>query len=305
MNKYIGSLLLVGALSTATAASAQDVVEVVSITTDVVNPYLPQQGDFAFGVDLFPIVKTVCNAFSDDYKYDNEGVGGTPFFYDTEDMYTRPNLSIMGKYMITDKWAAKVNVGVRFRNATMRNYVDDQLGIYNDPNSEAKVIDTRSISEAGCTFMVGAEYRLGKRRVQGIFGFGLLAGFSSKSVKYTYGNQMTDINREPTTYGWNDGFSVPSGYRVTSANYSGPNCALGAYGSVGAEWFVGKKIALGASVDLYCYGSWSSKGVVHSEGYNNAYGKIENRTDLVSPGNRGAALGTDNIGGSLYTIFYF
>lgn len=293
MNKYITSAILAFALTSSSAFAQSENTE---------NPYLPQKGDFAFGIDLVPIVKTIGGAF--DNNYDDEKFGGTPFLYDTEDMYLKPNVSIMGKYMITNKWAAKVNIGLHVRNNTDRQYVDDQLGLFLDPNSEAKVVDSRSISEAGCTFMVGGEYRLGSRRVQGVFGFGLLAGFSSKSVKYSYGNKLTDFNQNPTGY-YSEYMGQPNGYRVTRANYDGPNCALGVYGSAGIEWFVGKKIALGASVDLYCYGSFSSKAVVHSEGFNKAYQSVDKHTDLVKPGTAGAAFGTDNLGGSLYAIFYF
>lgn len=302
MKKILSSLFIVSAAIMGSSAVAQEVVEVVTYTQE--NPYLPKQGDFAVGIDLIPIVKTVCNAFSDNYKYDNEGVGGVPFLYDTENMYTRPNVSIMGKYMITNQWAAKVNIGLHLRNNTERVYVEDQLNTYLDPNSNAKVVDSKSLTESGCTFQLGAEYRLGKHRVQGIFGFGILAGFSTKNVKYSYGNELTDFNRNPIS-GFDSKSSIAPNYRVTSSNFEGPNGAFGVYGSVGLEWFVGKKIALGASVDLYCYGTWSSKAVEHSEGFNEAYQKVEKRTDLVSPGNKGAAFGTDNIGGSLYTIFYF
>lgn len=304
MKKYISSLAVLSCLAFSSAVNAQDVVEVVSFSTQAENSYLPQQGEFAFGVDLVPIVRTIGDAFSRGNKYDNETFGGTPFLFDTEDMYTKPTVSIMGKYMITDHWAARINVGLRLRNINTRSYVDDQLGLYLNPNSEAKVVDSRKLTESGCTFMLGAEYRLGKRRVQGIFGFGVLAGFSTKSVSYSYGNKITDFNRLPVS-AFNDESGQPAGYRVLSSNYEGPNAAVGAYGTIGVEWFVGRKIALGASVDLYCYGSWSSKAVVKSEGFNDAYNSIEHRTDVVSPGNRGVAFGTDNIGGSLYTIFYF
>ncbi|MCH5218520.1 MAG: hypothetical protein J1F07_08260 [Muribaculaceae bacterium] len=304
MNKFFSSCLIAAALSTATAASAQEVVEVVSYTATVENPYLPQKGDFAFGVDLVPIIKTIGGAFSSSNKYGDEKFGGTPFTYDTEDMYLKPNVSIMGKYMITNKWAAKVNIGLHVRNTSTSQFVEDQLGLYLDPNSNAQVVDKRKITESGCTFMLGAEYRLGHRRVQGVFGFGLLAGFSTKSAKYTYGNQITELNRTPAN-AFNAAGPQPTGYRITSQNYDGPNACFGGYGSVGIEWFVGKKIALGASVDLYAYGSWTSRAVVHSEGFNEAYQAVEKRTDLVSPGNGGASFGTDNLGGSLYTIFYF
>ena len=60
---------------------------------------LPEKGDCAIGVDLVPILRTLGTVFWG--SKNPMGFQGTPhkFFYD----YPNPNVSIMGKYMISKK----------------------------------------------------------------------------------------------------------------------------------------------------------------------------------------------------------
>jgi len=291
MRKYIISAILA---AVALTAAAQETAKV---------NYLPEKGDWAFGVDVVPLLKTIGGSYKSD---ETPGVGGTVFSPDLETTFVKPNVSIMGKYMLTDKWGVKVNLGVTFINKNRRLYTPDDLDAAIS-TGEAKVVDSRRTTRSGGSLMAGMEYRLGKHRVQGVFGFGLLFGFTTDKVTYSYGNTMTGLNQNPGTAFPNpDGSDIiPDGYRVTSNTFDGPNFVLGAYGSAGAEWFVAPKISIGASVDLYLYGAMGSKGIVKSEGYNAAYGQVEERTDLYSPGSTGFNFGTDNIGGSLYMTFYF
>ncbi len=287
MKKTILSLMA-ACLLCGSAATAQEAKPAVR--------YTPEAGDFAVGVDLVPLFRTIGGAFNDS----ETPVGGKPFEYD--DMYSiRPDVSIIGKYMLTDSWGLKVNLGVRLRHKTNRAYVQDDLQAYLNPVSDVQVIDVAKTTQSGGSLMAGAEYRIGHRRVQGIVGFGVLFGFSTNEDRYTYGNKITSFNQQPSQalgYTYNGG-------RVLSCNNDGPNFAAGAYGSLGAEWFVAPKVALGAEVNLSLYGVFGSKAVVKSELYNDAYQAIEERTDVLSPGNRGINFGTDNIGGALYCTFYF
>ena len=45
--------------------------------------------------------------------------------------------------------------------------------------------------------------------------------------------------------------------------------------------------------------------LIKPEGYNTTLGKIEERTDLSSPGDRGFHIGTESLGGALNMTFYF
>lgn len=262
------------------------------------NSYLPKKGDWAVGVDFVPLFRTIGGAFNTT----ETPIGGKAFDYD--DMYTRPDVAIMGKYMVSDKWSLNVTLGVNVACKNYRNYVVDDAAAYLDPLSNAKVVDKNKVTKSGASLMIGAEYRLGQRRVQGIFGVGLLAGLSGFSSDYTYGNKITELNQRPST-AFTDLEVVKPGYRVVKANSNGLNGAVGVYGSMGAEWMVAKQVAIGAKVDLYLYGAFSSNGYVKSEGWNDAYKCVDQRTDLVTPGNWSINFGTDNIGASLYCMFYF
>lgn len=287
MKKTILSLMAC-CLMCGSAAMAQDAKPAVR--------YTPEAGDFAVGVDLVPLFRTIGGAFNDS----ETPVGGKPFEYD--DMYDfRPTVSIIGKYMLTDQWGLKVNLGVRMRRDYNRAYVQDDVQAYLNPVSEAQLIDVAKHTQSGGSLMAGAEYRIGQRRVQGIVGFGVLFGFSTDNRSYEYANELTSFNRTPSH---SVGYDI-DGYRVLSENFDGPNFAAGAYGSLGAEWFVAPKVSLGAEVNLSLYGVFGTQGHRKSEGYNEAYQLIETRTDVFTPGNRGIHLGTDNIGGSLYCTFYF
>lgn len=289
MKKYIIAL-----------AAAAMMAPGVMAQTDSKPVYTPEAGDWALGFDVVPLLRTIGSCFNDDIS--EEGIGASPMTYDN--MLAKPNVSIMGKYMLTDQWGIKANLGLTLSHDNTRSYTPDDLGLFLDPNSGEKVVDERRYTTSGGSLTIGAEYRLGHRRVQGVFGFGLLAGFSTSEVRYSYGNAITELNQRPSS-AIDAPASVPAGYRALHERTDAPNFVIGGYASAGVECFVAPKVAIGAEVDLYVYGGCSGKGYVTSEGWNQAYNRVVERTDLVSPGNRQARFGTDNLGGSLYMTFYF
>lgn len=288
--------LLAGAGMTASA-------EVALIEKKPEKKYIPEKGDFAIGFDMVPVLRTIGSCFSS--KIESEPIGGTPFTYD--DMHARPNVSVTGKYMLTDKWGLRANLGVMVNNYNEKAYVRDDLKMLTDPMSEPRVVDVKHITKNGTTLSFGAEYRVGKSRVQGVFGFGVLFGCSTYDVKYRYGNELTAINQHPSTvFSYTDGNQyAPNGYRVIEARTPGANFALGGYASAGVECFVAPKISLGLDVNISLVGTMGYKGIVKSEGYNSSYQKVETFTQEVTPGNTGVNLSTDNIGGALSMNFYF
>lgn len=304
--KIIYGLMTAAMLTSGMSASAQhrprpsqNQEKPVKIESD---SYLPEKGDFAVGVDLVPLFRTIGGAFNND----KTPIGGSPFIYD--DMHDlKPNVSIMGKYMITDNWGIRVNLGIKLKHNNERSYVADDKALYLNPMSESKVVNRTTRTQSGGSLMVGGEYRLGKRKVQGVFGFGALLGLSTYSTTVDYGNIMTEFNRRPTGSDFNSSIAaqLPDGYRPTSYTSEAPNFAAGVYGSVGAEWFVAPKISIGAEVNLSLYGVFDSKSKIKGEGYNELSKKVDTWTQLTAPGNNGLVFGTDNIGGALYMSFYF
>lgn len=269
--------------------------------------YLPEEGDWALGIDVVPILKYIGNAFNGtNGSNELSHVGGTPF---TSGKFggqgLMPTVSIMGKYMLTDEWAVRANVGLMISSANNKAYSIDDKALAENPFSEAKVIDGARYDRNGMSMLLGAEYRKGARRIQGVFGAGLLFAFQNSKETYSWGNALTEINQSPTSHSFANMPTLPTGYRALKQNGAGSDFYLGLTGSAGVEWFVAPKIALGAEVNLSLYYIFGTQTYVESEGYNATLGKVETRTDLYAPGSNGIYFGTESLGGSLYMTFYF
>lgn len=259
-----------------------------------VKQYTPVKGDFGFGVDLIPVVRSIGGAFNGS---EATPVGGKAF--SDKDYYLSPDVSVMGKYLFSDKWAFRLNLGLKLRSDNNKFYTQDDLDAYlNGDYTDKKVVDSQRTTKSGGSMMAGMEYRLGKSRVQGLFGAGILFGYSTSKITNKYGNAMTELNQNPSN-ALNQGAE-----RLLQTK----NCSIftyGAYASVGAEWFVAPKIAIGATVDLYVYGNSCNNGYRRTEKYDNNLGKIVEWTTLEDPGTSSVSFGTGNLGGSLYMSFYF
>lgn len=269
--------------------------------------YLPEEGDWALGIDVVPILKYIGNAFNGtDGSNGLNHVGGTPFtsgHFGNQGLM--PTVSIMGKYMLTDEWAVRANVGLMISSANDKAYSPDDKALLTNPFSEAKVVDGARYDRNGMSMLLGAEYRKGARRIQGVFGAGLLFAFQNSKETYSWGNALTEINQSPTSHSFANMPTLPTGYRALKQNGAGSDFYLGLTGSAGIEWFVAPKIALGAEVNLSLYYIFGTQTYVESEGYNATLGKVETRTDLYAPGSNGIYFGTESLGGSLYMTFYF
>ncbi|MCX4292289.1 MAG: hypothetical protein OSJ36_10925 [Odoribacter sp.] len=299
--KKIISLLLVGLFPFVGMKAQENTVEQGNEKAPKV--YLPEQGDWSVGVDLVPLIKYIGTG-SNNLK----GGGGSPFTKGSgfDNKTLMPDASLMGKYMLTDQWALRANLGFKVGVETHKRYVrDDQAAVLN-PLGEEKVEDRIRNNKSGVSVMLGAEYRKGERRVQGVFGAGVLFAFMNNKLKYNYGNEITSVNQHPTTSVRREqSYLIPDGYRVLTEYTTGSNFYTGITGSAGVEWFVVPKISLGAEVNLCVYYLFGRQTYVESEGYNAAFGRVEKRTDLVSPGDKGFYVATESLGGSLTFNFYF
>lgn len=255
--------------------------------------YLPEEGDWAVGVNVIPLLKHIGG--NDDEIFG----GGTPFTKDNEKFGLIPDVSILAKYMLTDNIGLRANVGFMFGSDKDRYYTTDDKAVMDNPLSENKVIDAYRTNNNGMSLNLGIEYRKGSRRVQGVFGAGILFAVQSQKTTYEYGNEMTAVNQTPTTI-----FPDQNGYRPTEVKSNG-NFYTGLTGSIGVEWFVAPKISLGAEVNITAYYEFGSQSYTKSEGYNVSLGAIEERTDITSPGDRGFHIGTESLGGALNMTFYF
>lgn len=275
----------------------------------VLNDYsewLPKQGDFSLAFSLNPIATFVGNMFNGNLSNGLGDLAGEPLL---DGITGAPMVSIMGTYMHTDQLAWKVNLGIGYTHKSINEYVLDDAALFLDPLSKVKVVDKQAYNRIYGSIALGAEYRVGKNLpVQGVFGAGLNYAFGEISYKYNYGNAITELNQIPT-------ISEPSLYEAV-AGYM-PNARplasqdndlihmIGAYASVGVEWFVAPKIALGANVNFGIYYEVNPSRATTYEGWNTATMQVEQFTELIAPASHGFHLGTDNIGANLYMAFYF
>lgn len=284
MKKLISSILI--ACAAVISVSAQETEK---------KQYLPEAGDWAIGIDAKPLLNFVGNMFnqSSDNTIDSFG-GGEPT------ILAGPTASIVAKYMLTDNWAIKANLGVLINNTKSAVYIRDDEAYILDPLSNAKVADITNRRNSGFSLTAGAEYRTGKKRVQGVFGAGILIGTQSMVTRNTYGNKMTDVNQRPTT-----NTSYNNGYRTLKSYSQTPDVIAGLVGTAGVEWFVAPKISLGAEVCLRAAYRFRGQNYTVSEGYNASKSEIEKKTDLISPATASFMMDTTTLGGNIYLAFYF
>jgi hypothetical protein len=291
MKKFIS--LIVAGLMPFVAISAQN---------EGGKNYLPEKGDMAFGINVKPVLKYVGNVFNSSVDNELDYLGGEPISTKEYRNDIIPDVSVMGKYMLTENWGLRANVGMMFGADKKRSYVADDQHAELNPFDETKLIDVIKTKKNGMSLLLGAEYRKGNNRVQGVFGMGVLFGVLSEKTTYKYANAVTSLNQNPTSAWYSDWAKNP--YRPLEEK-TDKGVFYGITGSAGIEWFVAPKVSLGAEVNLSLYGINKGQLYTISEGYNVASQKVEERTDLTSPGDRNFRFGTENLGGSLYMAFYF
>lgn len=266
--------------------------------------YIPESGDIAFGVDLSPVFRYVGNMFNNSTDNSLDELSGTPVHHDMVGISTiTPDASLMVKYMLSKDWGLRANIGLISRTNLLHKYVQDDKLAMLDPFNETKLIDDCTTSRTGTSLMLGAEYRKGRNRVQGVFNFGVIAGFQNNKTTYKYANAVTSVNQKPSA-GWNTTPTYGNGYRLLESN-SQMNIFAGLTAGMGVECFVAPKVALGAEINFNAYYVIGGQAYEISEGFNTSTQQVEVRTDLVSPGNDGIHVGIENLGGSLYMAFYF
>jgi hypothetical protein len=143
-----------------------------------------------------------------------------------------------------------------------------------------------------------------------VFSGNLLYSFYTQSQTWDYGNAITEINQAPSIDGTVNtmgyvamGTNIPNA-RITKQS-TDVNHTIGLVGTVGIEYFVAPKIALGAEVDLALLYSWKPAQDSKYEGFNTMNGSVDDYILKVSPKSSDFVFGTQNVGGNLYVMFYF
>ena len=273
------------------------------LTAQEEKDYLPKAGDWAIGIDMQPVYEFFGNLF-----YTGEGGAwdrNTIDEFGGKDAFGFVNHTIMGKYLLSDELAIRANIGFGKNVTNTFDYVRDDNAIFLDPFSEAKVTDYRKRKIAATSFAIGAEYRKGKDRIQGIFGADLLYASQKNYNEYSYGNAITEINQTPSrVLGFNPGnANYLTGERITET--FSKDIIFGIAGRIGVEYFVVPKLSFGGEVSLSLYETWELQEYQKSEGWNAIAGELQEHTELLQPGDRAFHVGTENLGGKLFMMFYF
>lgn len=258
--------------------------------------YLPQEGDWAIGMDAVPFLDYIGSFFGKD---DNLYAGSIWVPSNT-------TMALTGKYFMRDDFALRGGLRLGFGSSTENRSVSN----LHDPSSTnpwpdmTNTVDNKM--KTGYTNVAingGVEWRKGNTRLQGYYGGELGFVVSSNSSKYTYGNDL-DVAKgvgvsTADNFGSNlgntvDGLGISQNTRVLS-DKSGVDFAIGARAFVGAEYFVIPKLSIGGELGWGIGFALSGKSSIESE----AIGYREGATDatverIVRKGNSETSFGADN-----------
>ena len=206
---------------TAAAVFAFSFANAQDLTSKKGEPYLPEAGDWGISFNADNLFKYVGNAFSGSAASNEIGAVKN----------SNSNGSFTGKKFKTANQADRYTVGFNLSNSS--ETMDTSPNPY-ELDAGDKVVFTKLNLQVG----IGKEWRRGKTRLQGVYGYDLVAGLDLiNSGKATYAAGGSDTLKDGI------GFNV------------------GAHGFLGAEYFIFPKIAIGAqytyAVDINIKGSGS------------------------------------------------
>ena len=254
------------------------------------QPILPEAGDIGLGVNLIPLFNWFGNSFNNNSN--NTYAGANKFFT------TFGNSVVMGKYMLSESTALRVNFGLSFSHYEDNKHVFDDAA--NDPN--VTVLDTRVSDNSRFTLGIGYEMRRGKGRIQGYYGADIafiVNKFSGNT--YQYGNALTSTNITPTAYNWGSNLN---GLERTIQDGVSAQFGVGLRPFIGVEYFVAPKISLGCEFGyalMYMH-TFESKTI--SEYYEAPTGNVVNNVTIEGAKNQFSG-GIDNFNGAIFMMFYF
>lgn len=293
------SILLVALTCSFSGVFAQD------LTSKKGEPILPEAGDWAISMNADPFFTYLGNAFNGSINHAGPNTGFLG------------NQTIVGKKFIDEKNAYRLILRVGFTSINDKNMVidDKQTGqTFSFPEVQGRVEDKRSIKNTNIGLGVGKEMRRGKTRLQGFYGADAMIWMSMRSVKYKYGNIMSDATvasttgsattTNPTTTDFNTvlpGGGFASGGKTTRQTKvsDGLTFGIGVRGFIGAEYFLLPKISIGAEYGLGLGFQLTTKGKIVTEeqgGTPNSVAEVERQ----SAGSSRLGLDTDINQGNLF-----
>lgn len=294
--KKITSLLILSVLPLGVLTAQED------------KDYLPKAGDLAIGIDMQPVYSFFGNLANGDAGNGLGQFGG-------EDPFGITGISIMGKYMLDNTTALRVNVGINKNVTKTYSYSIDDEALFLNPFSEAQVKDLNKFNSADYSLAAGIEFRKGKNRIQGYLGGDVVFGVEKQHYHFSYGNAVTDVNQIPSRTAYNN---VPAGFpsapAIANVGYWTRTYATESYactvlagvaGRLGVEYFVVPQLSFGGEVSLLVAKRFDKGSYTKAEGYNPTTAQVETHTELMTPASSQFHIGTENLGGKLFMMFYF
>ena len=225
-----------------------------------------------------------------------------------------PLAAVKVKYYTSAKSAFRASLGFNGSVVNYREYVQDDLAVALNPESQNKVNDAATSRLNTVSISLGKEWRAGEKAIKFVYGVDVLYTLAGGDVVFNYGNKMTDLNHVPSTMpmtspkGDLDDFKSKLGIayaRPVKRYNSGYIHGLGIQVDAGLEFFLAEKISLGLAMTFTpIMGVFQPKTYTTYEGFSTNTGKVEKFNELVSSGSCALLYGTENIGCRLTLSYY-
>jgi len=281
-------LLTIISIAIVATSFAQDVAPEKVVNKNGVA-ILPEAGDIAVGIDMVPFMNYVGNIAN---QTANNSYNGR---------FLSNGSTLFAKYFLQKDMAVRGRLMISNTTNQYKQYVQDDAALYADPNSADMVVDVRKYVAHDYILGVGVEKRRGKGRLQGFFGAELNLAFGSDKNVYTYGNNFSEINQNPTTNNFFTGNITANGRLLEEKGNSYFGVGLGAF--IGVEYFIMPNIALGSEMGWGINYTSFSQSTNTEEIWNG--NTTEEITNLNSPGDKRFGYGLNNPTATLYLMFHF
>lgn len=225
-----------------------------------------------------------------------------------------PLAAVKVKFYTSSKSALRASLGFNGSVINYREYVQDDLAVALNPDSQNKVNDAATSRLNTVSISIGKEWRSGEKAIKFVYGIDLLYTIAGGDLVFNYGNKMTDINQVPSSMpmtspkGDLDDFRSKLGIayaRPVKRYNSGYIHGLGVQVDAGLEFFLAERISLGLAMTFTpIMGVFQPKTYSEYEGFSTNTGRVESFNELVSPGSNALLYGTENIGCRLTLSYY-
>lgn len=301
----------------ALSAFALLLMAATSLTAQEKKYYTPQKGDWSIGVVFNPASMSSIKAQPSSGDKVGDAIpehvfNGKQMFMLSQD----PVAAVRVKYRLDKNAALRASLGFNGSLINYKEYVQDDLAVALDADSQNKVVDVVHSNMNTASLMLGYEYMVGEKAVRFIFGGDILYSIGGGRLTFDYGNQMTSINQVPSTMPMtksggdlNKDATLIGGIaygRPTDKYTAGYIHALGFSLEMGIEVFIAERISAGLSMNFTPLAvTFQPETYAVYEGFSTYTGQVEKYTNYVSPGSNALLYGIENFGARLSLNYYF